>query len=127
APLISFLLGAREVPQPAPLADDSSQGKNSPRPGNRRPAQQQRRYAIAQQTRNSRRNFLLGALTGGAGILGLTWLWNVLHVQGGDQGGVSNATTTSISGATSGGTPAVAASPIAQANAVQNNSAVNFT
>ncbi|HAT43608.1 MAG TPA: hypothetical protein DDW33_14270 [Ktedonobacter sp.] len=137
APLISFLLGVREAPQPASLTDDSSQGKNSPRPGNKRPAQQQRRYAMAQQTRNSRRNFLLGALTGGVGILGLTWLWNVLRlfpagdsssgVQGGNDSGVSNATATPTSGATSSGTPAVTASPIAQANAVQNNSAVNFT
>ncbi|MDQ6644611.1 MAG: Rieske 2Fe-2S domain-containing protein, partial [Chloroflexota bacterium] len=133
APLISFLLGVREVPQPAPLADVSSQGKNSPRAGNRRPAQQQSRYTLAQQTRNSRRNFLLGALTGGAGILGLTWLWNVLRLfpagdaSSGLQGGVNNATATPTSGATSNGTPAVAASPIAQANTVQNNSAVNFT
>ena len=137
APLTSLLLGVGEVGVEQPSgAEDYSQGRNSPKPGTKRPAQQQSRYSLAQQARNSRRNFLLGVLTGGAGILGLTWLWNVLHlfpadssggVQSGDQSGVSNATATPTSGTSSSGTPAVAASPIAQANAVQNNSAVNFT
>lgn len=138
APLISFFLGVgvEEETQPVtpPGEYPHGQQKQFQAPGNRRPTQQQSRYAIAQQqAKNSRRNFLLGALTGGATILGLTWVWNTLHlfpesersnaVQSANNGGVSATATTPATN----GTPAVAASPIAQVNSVQNNSAVTFT
>ena len=138
APLISFFLGVgveEETLLVTPPGNyPQSQKKQIQAPGNRRPTQQQSRYALAQQqAKNSRRHFLLGALTGGAAILGLTWVWNTLHlfpesersnaVQSANNGGVSATATTPATN----GTPAAAASPIAQVNSVQNNSAVTFT
>ena len=61
-----------------------------------------------QQARSSRRNFLLGTLTGGAGILALTWLWNALHifpaggVQSGENGGGASPAATPTSNASNG-------------------------
>ncbi len=136
APFTSFFLGVgEEEAQPVNPAGDYRQlpqGQSKQTPGNKRPTQQQSRYAMAQQAKNSRRNFLLGALTGGAGILGLTWLWNTLNIF--PQSAQSN-TIPSTDGGTSAtattpantGTPTSSASPIAQVNAVQNNSAVTFT
>ena len=131
-PAINFFLGVGEEPRPVISPAHVAQGQKGQTPGNRRPAQQTR-YAMAQQqARHSRRNFLLGALTGGAGILGLTWLWNTFHIfsqgssdsqQSADNSGVSTAPTA----VASNGTPAAADSAIAQVSAVQNNSAVTFT
>src|SRR2546421_8670717 len=63
APVISFFLGVSEEAQPVPLETgytqntQSNQGKGRPVPGNRRPTQQQNRYAMAQQqARSSRRD-----------------------------------------------------------------------
>jgi thiosulfate dehydrogenase (quinone) large subunit len=135
APLTSFFLGIGEEVQSVKPAGDYPQfpqGQYKQIPANKRPTQQQSRYAMAQQAKKSRRSFLLGALTGGAGILGLTWLWNTLHlfpesaqsntIPSTDGGASATATTPSNTG-----TPTTAASPIAQVNAVQNNSAVTFT
>jgi len=132
APVISFFLGVSEEAQPVPLETgytqntQSNQGKGRPVPGNRRPTQQQSRYAMAQQqARSSRRNFLLGTLTGGAGILALTWLWNALHifpasgVQSGENGGGASPAATPTSNASNGNS--------ATPTAVQNNSSVSFT
>jgi thiosulfate dehydrogenase (quinone) large subunit len=136
APVISFFLGVSEEAQPVALEagytqnTQSTQGKRKVEPGNRRPTQQQSRYAMAQQqARSSRRNFLLGALTGGAGILALTWLWNALHIfQASSDGGASTAVTpTSNASNGNGTTPAAGTTPIAQVSSVQNNSSVNFT
>ena len=142
APVISFFFGVSEETQPVPLETgytqntQSNQGKGRPVPGNRRPTQQQSRYAMAQQqARSSRRNFLLGTLTGGAGILALTWLWNALHifpasgVQSGENGGGASPAATPTSNASNGNsaTPTAGASPIAQVSSVQNNSSVSFT
>ena len=88
-----------------------------------------------QQARSSRRNFLLGALTGGAGILALTWLWNALHifpasvVQSNENGGGASPAATPTSNASNGNgaTPAAGTAPIAQVSSVQNNSSVSFT
>lgn len=139
APVISFFLGVSEEAQPAPLeagysqSTQGNQSKGKAGPGNRRPAQQQSRYVMAQQqARSSRRNFLLGALTGGAGILALTWLWNALHIfpassiQGGEDSG-TGTTVTPTSNASNGATPAAGTTSIAQVSSVQNNSSVNFT
>jgi len=153
APIIHFLLGVGEEPagypqgaldhppdaRPLPTDYTHSQGKQVP--GNKRPSQQQSKYIQAQRIkRESRRKFLLGTLTGGAGMLGLVWLWNTLHLfplasdtsglSSSDNGSTNTATTTSSSTATAGGTPAAtgaSGSTIAQVTSVQNNSSVNFT
>jgi thiosulfate dehydrogenase [quinone] large subunit len=143
APVISFFLGVSEEAQPVPLeagytqSIQGNQGRGKVEPGNRRPTQQQSRYAMAQQqARSSRRNFLLGALTGGAGILALTWLWNALHIfPASSDGGAGTAATptsnapTPTSNASNGNgtTPAAGTTPIAQVSSLQNNSSVNFT
>src|SRR2546430_5850272 len=63
APVISFFFGVSEETQPVPLETgytqntQSNQGKGRPVPSNRRPTQQQSRYAMAQQqARSSRRD-----------------------------------------------------------------------
>jgi thiosulfate dehydrogenase [quinone] large subunit len=131
-PVTHFFLGVREeepTPAPNPINYPQSQGKQIP--GNKRPSQQQSRYIQAQHTKESRRNFLLGALTGGAGMLGLAWLWNILHQSplSADNAGVNTATATPASTAPAGTPAATGAtgSAIAQANSVQNNSSVSFT
>src|SRR2546421_2489947 len=131
APVISFFFGVSEETQPVPLETgytqntQSNQGKGRPVPGNRRPTQQQSRYAMAQQqARSSRRNFLLGALTGGVGILALTWLWNALHifpasgVQSGETGGGARSAATPTSNASHGNSanPTAGAPPLRQGN-----------
>lgn len=140
APLISFFLGVGEEemqPITPPGEITQSQKKQFQSPGNRRPTQQQTRYAMAQQqAKSSRRNFLLGALTGGAAVLGLAWIWNTLHlfpesdrgnaVQSANNGGASATATAPATNGTPAA-PTTAASPIAQVNSVQNNSAVTFT
>jgi thiosulfate dehydrogenase [quinone] large subunit len=133
APLTSFFLGVGAVAQQVNPAGDYPklpQGQYKQAPGNERPTQQQSRYAMAQQAKHSRRNFLLGALTGGAGILGLTWLWNTLHIF--PQSAQSNTIPSTNGGTTATtpanpGTPTSSVSQIAQVSAVQNNSAVTFT
>jgi thiosulfate dehydrogenase [quinone] large subunit len=125
APLIAFLLGINtsRAPVASPATTQISQGK--PAPGNKR---SQTRYAQAQRAKQqSRRSFLWGLLTGGAGIAILTWLGNSLHLLPGSttessSSGSSSATTSS---GTASGTPG--STVIAQVNSVQNNSSVSFT
>jgi thiosulfate dehydrogenase (quinone) large subunit len=128
APALYALLGVGEKSKPVSKPLDYTQSQYRQAGGNKRPAQASR-YTMAQRTKETRRNFLLGALTGGVSILGLTWLWNALHAspQSSDSGATSTATTATSSTATSTETPTVSGTAIAQANTVQNNSAVNFT
>ena len=81
----------------------------------------------------SRRNFLWGLLTGGAGIAILTWLGSSLHLLPGSNtdssssvgGSASTSTPTSSGTATANTTPG--STVIARVNSVQNNSSVSFT
>src|SRR5712691_6526151 len=102
APVTLFLLGVGEEParylQRTPIDYTQSQGKSVS--GNKRPAQQQSRYLLEQRAKKeSRRNFLLGTLTGGAGMLALAWLWNTLHLfpLGSDTSGLSSSANGSAS------------------------------
>lgn len=81
----------------------------------------------------SRRNFLWGMLTGGAGIAILAWMGSSLHLFPGSATGGGNPAsgTSSPSGSTTTGTATSSGTSgstvIAQVNAVQDNSSVNFT
>jgi thiosulfate dehydrogenase (quinone) large subunit len=87
------------------------------------------RYAqMRRAEEESRRNFLWGMLTGGAGIAILAWMGSSLHLFPGsvtESGGASPGASTSSGSTTTGGTSG--STVIAQVNAVQNNSSVNFT
>lgn len=133
--LLALFLGVNtSIVATTPSIDASQtqpQAQTRPVQGNKRPTQQQlSRFALVQQyKRESRRNFLYGALTGGAGMLVLAWLWSTLHSASPsvDTGG-STTSTTSGSGTTpTNGTPVSGSTPIAQVSSVQNNSSVNFT
>lgn len=131
APLLAFFLGVdQEAPAP-PISTDNSQTQTRPLPANKRPTRPQSRYALAlQQEKESRRNFIVGTLTGAGGMLVLAWLWNTLHLFPGTADTLSSTGTTTSAGTTpANGAPitAGAGTPIAQVNAVQNNSSVNFT
>ena len=86
-----------------------------------RPAAQGR-YA-ARQRQVARRDFLWGIVAGGAGVIGLGWLWGLLHPADQTPAPISQPTTAPSS---SGGTPG-ASSAIAQVSSVPTNSAVSFT
>ncbi len=144
APLFTFFLG---VP--------GAMGGNAVTTGAARPIQQaeytrgamQRRQSTAQRAREARRTFLLGALSGGAGVVVLVVAGFALRVLGG--GGDNSSTAArnpdsgvSVGGASSSTTPTAAASTpqetgtasasaggttIAQVSAVPRKSAVPFT
>ncbi len=131
APLLAFFLGVGQE-APTPLSStDYAQMQTRPVPASKRPNQQQSRYALAlQYEKESRRNFIVGTLTGAGGMLVLAWLWNTLHLFPGTADTPTSTGTTAPAGATpANGAPvtAGAGTPIAQVNAVQNNSSVNFT
>ena len=118
--LIGLAAGMNSAPTPEMVPNSTIPNRGKQAPGKKRSS---RRYAQVQRAKQeSRRNFLWGMLTGGAGIALLAWAWNSLHLfpdSGSASSGASSPTSTGT--ATSG--PTV----IAQANAVQQNSSVNFT
>lgn len=123
AALISLVLGINPEPTPEPaLANQGRQGAG----GGKRV---QNRYAQVQRAKQqSRRNFLWGMATGGAGIAVIAWLGSTMHFFGGagSASGVnssSSGTTATSSGTASTSGPTV----IAKASAVPTNSAATFT
>jgi thiosulfate dehydrogenase [quinone] large subunit len=127
ARVLGFIVGIGETPKPVAdtqISQPLSTGKQTPAM-----KRQQQARLLAEQAKKSRRNFLMGALTGGAGVLGLVWLWNTLHLFPGDapvNTGTGSTTAAGAGTATTSGTPS-AGSAIAQVSAVQNNSSVTFT
>jgi len=132
AAMIAFFLGIRSLSAPLPVPATANQGQSRQATGNKRPAQQNRYAQVQRAKQQSRRNFLWGMLTGGAGIAVLAWLGSNLHLfPGSDTVGGSSGTQSSTPSAPSAGTATAtgtSSSPaIARVNAVQNNSAVTFT
>lgn len=148
APALSLLLGvdesAKGVPIPnndVPMTGNAVQEQNRRGPvnarpnqqqGKARPNQQQSKYSAARRSKESRRNFLLGTVTGGVGMLGLAWLWNALHIFSRFSDDESASTSTATATATSNtvestATPSAGGTAIAQVSQVRNNSAVSFT
>ncbi|HLJ32873.1 MAG TPA: TQO small subunit DoxD [Ktedonobacteraceae bacterium] len=131
APVITFLLGVPAAldPEELPAAAITPHAKQVG--GKKRSVSryEQMRRAEAE----SRRNFLWGLLTGGAGIAIIAWVGNSLHLLPGSAtdsenpapGSSSPSGSTPTGTATTGGTSG--STVIAQVNVVQNNSAVNFT
>lgn len=143
--LTSVVLGVRDTPAQdiAGTIEQSpppAQGKNASRQG-QAGRQQMGSYYRQQQTafqrsQENRRNFLLGLVTGGLGMLGIALATRVLHVFGGDDTAapVSPGPGNTGSGSTPGTTATTGSTPgsgsgnvIAQANQVATNSAVTFT
>ena len=126
ASILHYILGTAAVPE-SPMATL----------GNIQPTyyaqntQQQRRQGGAQRSRASRRNFLMGVLTGGASVFTLGIFAYVMQiiVRGGglndDNGTTFGARLPSQSSTAAGGTPST--NTIAQVSAVPTNSAVSFT
>ena len=132
AAMIAFFLGIRSLSAPLPVPATANQGQSRQTTGNKRPAQQNRYAQVQRAKQQSRRNFLWGMLTGGASIAVLAWLGSNLHLFPGsqtDSGSSSTGSSTPSAPATGTATATgTASSPaIARVNAVQNNSAVNFT
>jgi thiosulfate dehydrogenase [quinone] large subunit len=136
APLLHFILGTGETSHDtlgylpprqgayAPLATNNPQNKQIP-------TNVRRNYrAQATLKKQSRRNFLWGVVTGGAGMLGLVWLSSLFHTApqtpnspaSNSVGTAPQATDTAIPAATPQ-TPGV----IAQVSKVPANSAADFT
>ncbi len=127
AGLISFVLGINAEAAANPEHALANQGRQSAVGGKR----VQNRYAQVQRAKQqSRRNFLWGMVTGGAGIAVIAWLGSTLHVLGGagTASGVINTGTGSTSSTTGTGT-ATTSGPtvIAKASSVPTNSAATFT
>jgi len=123
-----IFLGLGINPAPAPALSQYATGTNAGRQGAGNKRSSSRYAQLRKAEEESRRNFLWGMLTGGAGIAILVWMGSSLHLIPGsiaESGSTSSGTSTSSGSATSGGTsgPTV----IAQANSVPSNSSVNFT
>lgn len=122
APAISFLLGIKEPRLIAEPVEALSNGRQAS--GNRRQAQ---RYA-QRAKQQSRRSFIWGVVTGGAGIAVGALFLRVFRFLPGDEGAASpsaitSTTTASGTTTTSSGTSAV----IAQISQVPDNSSAQFT
>ena len=126
-------------PQGVPQHIMSGQGRQGNVYGN---SQQQKqvnyrgRNATIRRTQQNRRNFLWGLLAGGFGMLGITVAGRAIlsHSFGGDdntstitQNSTTVSGTQSTPGSGTGTTTASGSTEIAQASAVQPNSAVTFT
>ncbi|HLX41694.1 MAG TPA: TQO small subunit DoxD [Ktedonobacteraceae bacterium] len=129
APIIFFVLGINPATAPALSQNTPSNNAGRQGAGNKRSSS---RYAqMRKAEEESRRNFLWGMLTGGAGIAILAWMGSSLHLFPGSiaaSGSASPGTSTSSgSSAATGGSGTAGPTVIAQVNSVPNNSAVNFT
>jgi thiosulfate dehydrogenase [quinone] large subunit len=143
ARLSSFFLGMGSAPEtdqtaPVPAISTSTvrgyqQGMN---PGmayqqrSSQPPSYRARMAAQQRSLENRRNFLVGLVVGGLGMLGIVLVGKVAGV-GSDTAtqtgtGSTSSGTTSSSGSTTSSTPS-ASGVIAQESAVAPNSAVTFT
>src|SRR5437588_3467075 len=85
ASIIAFFLGIHPLSAPLPAPAIANQGQSRPGTTNKRPTQQNRYAQVQRAQKQSRRNFLWGMLTGGAGIVVLSWLGNTLHLLPGSQ------------------------------------------
>ena len=116
ASALAFFLGVT-----VPPATPGGQAQRQVSVGKR----QAQRYAQAQRAQEqSRRSFLWGAVTGGAGIAVVIWLWNTLHAfPAADTSGGAGSTAAASGTTTSGSSSPV----IAQISQVPDNSAAQFT
>lgn len=137
-PLLHLLLGTPSQAEPVPAFGQANTTLSSPR------ARQMNQRTVVRRAAESRRSFLLGTLLGGVGTLGLvaaTFAWHLLSSQPETAAPASTnipdapptplpsnaATPTSTSSSPATQAPAGSSSTIAQASAVQKNSAVTFT
>ncbi len=93
-----------------------------------RPAPTKGKFAASRAARESRRNFIYGAVTGGVSMLLLTWF--TLLVRSFLQPGVDTSSTTGSTAAGDSGTATAtgtSSNVIAKVDAVPDNSSVNFT
>ena len=123
-----FLLGVKENSN---LLEVPAQGQDvSPSAG--RQVSHKARLAALRQAQQSRRNFLWGVVTGGATMLGIVAVWQILnHADSTDVAAPPPSTTGSDSGNTAG-TPSAGSTPgtptaIARVSSVPANSSVSFT
>lgn len=131
AAIIFLLLGINTVP--APVVSQNATVTNASRQGTGNKRSSSRYAQMRQAEEESRRNFLWGMFTGGAGIAILVWMASNLHLFPGSltengsasPGASTSSGSTTTGNATTGGTSGP--TTIAQVNAVQNNSSVNFT
>lgn len=128
APILYYVLGIAVLPTSSAIESDDTQ------PLRHIQTTPQRYGATPQRVQPSRRSFLMGTLTGGAGVLTLAFFAYTLRLfgNGGRQAGSDNAITgytiptpAPAQQTTGIGTPTSGA--IAQVSSVQANSAVNFT
>ena len=121
------LLGVKEVTNPALNAGMQAQSGSSFATNQSSP---KARLAALRQAQQSRRNFLWGLVTGGASMLGIVVVWEILDRIDGtgveappsSASGSGNAVGTPVTGSTPG-----SPTTIAQVNSVPTNSSVGFT
>jgi thiosulfate dehydrogenase [quinone] large subunit len=120
-------------PQNVPYAVMNNQGARN----QQRQPSYKAQITAQRRSMEKRRNFLLGLLAGGLGMLGITVASRVIHLgddssttvpTGGDNGGTTGGgTTTQATPSTGSGTSTGSSNVIAQESAVLPNSAVTFT
>jgi thiosulfate dehydrogenase (quinone) large subunit len=89
------------------------------------------RLAALRQAQQSRRNFLWGLVTGGASMLGIVVVWQILN-NADSTGVVAPPSTTGSGSGNTSGTPSTSSTPgtpttIAQISSVPSNSSASFT
>ncbi len=136
APLLHFILGTGETSHDTSGYLPPRQGAyNAPaaanNPQNKQIPTNVRRNYRAQATfkKQSRRNFLWGVVTGGAGMLGLVWLSTLFHTAPQTPNSPASNAVATAPQATDTATAATPQTPgvIAQVSQVPANSAADFT
>lgn len=139
ASALNLFLGTSAHVVPESVATgNTTQGRQAVH-GNRQTASRGRK-TVAQRSQQSRRSFILGLVTGVAGVAGLTLLWRVVTGMGGADeatgSGTNPASVATATPAADGQLPPGTATPgsaqgtgaaIAQVSQVPVNSAVTFT
>jgi thiosulfate dehydrogenase [quinone] large subunit len=135
AAFCAFLFGVQAGPA---VSSDSRMSPAGPQPGDarqqriaRQQASRYKAWQLEQARLQGRRNFIWGALSGGAAMLVLAWLAETLHLLPGSDASDASAQVTPTLGSPVAGestpTGTVPGSVIAKISDVQVNSSVNFT
>jgi thiosulfate dehydrogenase (quinone) large subunit len=128
---LRVLIGVGENPAVQIGAGENVASQPQSRQWLAQPAPARGKFAAARYAQESRRNFILGTVTGGVGMLILTWftlsLHSILQPLADNSQGTSSTTDSGNTTGSSSTPGSTSGNVIAKVDAVPNNSSVNFT